>query len=101
MGHKADLRRRWVGAAFLAAALAMLIAGQTVFERKLSGMGLLLYWLLCFAFTGMAVLVAFLDYAVTRQRLRDEQRTLLEDTLKEIAREKEARSKQRPPGNRR
>ena len=102
MATNADLRRRWLGGISLGAALLMLIAGETVLRERLSGVTALLFWMACFALTFLAMLVAFLDMAVVRRRLRDEQRALLEDTFKDIAREKQARSgKEKPSAGRR
>ena len=103
MGNKSDLRRRLVGASFLAVAVLMLIVGQvwdTMLRERLSKPGFLLFWMICFLFTFLAILVAFLDLSVVRRRTHAEQRALLEDTLTEIAREKEAKArKPSPHGN--
>ena len=45
----------------------MLIWGQTILKPYLEGMGFVLYWLACLAFTGLALLTALLDIWV-RQR---------------------------------
>jgi hypothetical protein len=95
MGNKADLRRRWLGAFFLTASGLMLIAGETVMKNRLSQdlWLMLVYWLICFLAVVCAAFVAVLDLAVVRRRTREEQRGLLSETLNEIAREKEARTK--------
>jgi hypothetical protein len=92
MGSKTDMRRRWAGAFCLLAALAMLIAGQTVLRERLQELAFILFWAVCFAFTCLAILIAFWDVAVTRRQVREEQRALLEDTLEEIARRKRLKS---------
>jgi heme exporter protein D len=97
MGHKADLRRRWMGAVFLGTALLMLIAGETVLKHRMRAVPLLIYYLVLILFLGLAIFVALLDLAVVRFRAREEQRALLEDALKDIAREKEVRSGKTPP----
>ena len=74
----------------LFAAAAMLICGQTFLKTVLSGGVFLLYWLVCFLLTGMAVLVALLDFRALRYRVHKEQRELLETTLEKI--EKEAKN---------
>ena len=101
MGNKADLRRRWLGAFFLGVSLLMLILGETIFNRRLSGNVLLMfvYWMVCFLAVICAAIIALLDLAVVRRRTREEQRGLLSETLNEIAREKEARMKKAPPEN--
>jgi hypothetical protein len=100
MGSKADMRRRWAGALCLLAALAMLIAGLTVLRELLHGLGFVLFWLVCLGFTCLAMLIAFWDAAVTRRQAREEQRAFLEDTLREIARRKQLKSRApTEPGN--
>jgi hypothetical protein len=97
MGNKADLRRRSLGAGFLLVALGMLIVGQTLLHDSLTELGFLVYWLCCFAFTFLAIAVAFWDLAAVRRRTREEHRALIESTLKDIQNEK-ARKAGRPPG---
>ena len=91
MGKQTYLRRRWLGAAFLVAALVMLVAGETGLRDRLGGLGFLVFWGICFGFTCLAVAIAFLDAAATRRRARDEQRAFLEKTLQEIARKQKAK----------
>jgi uncharacterized membrane protein YhaH (DUF805 family) len=96
MASKADRRRRWTGVIFLLAALGMLVAGETVLRNRLHGLGFVIFWLVCFLFTCLAMLVAFWDVAVTRRRVREEQREFLENTLREIAHRKQVKSPTRP-----
>jgi hypothetical protein len=78
----------------LLAALGMLIAGSTFVH--LGPLGFLLYWFICFGFTLIAIMAAFLDAMAVRHRLRQERRDLLQTTIKTI--ETEARErKARPP----
>jgi hypothetical protein len=84
MGLNATARRRWFGALMLLAALAMLIAGLTFLEGRLRDIGYLIYWLVCFGFTGMAILVAYLDARELRRRTRREARELIESTVRKI-----------------
>src|SRR2546425_10748655 len=93
MGMDATRRRRWLGALFLAAALAMLILGQTLLEGRLSRAAFVIYWLACFGFTGLAIFMAFLDARALQRRTRDEQRNLMQTTLNEIV--TDARTKPR------
>lgn len=99
MGHQADLRRRWLGAVFLAISLFMLIAGETVLERRLSQSAFLtvVFWTGCFASTLLAIFVALLDLAVVRRRTRAQQRELLDETLNEIIQDEKTRAKK--PGD--
>ena|SRR5258707_3044696 len=85
MGLDATGRRRWFGAIVLFAALAMLVAGQTVLKDRLTDpQTFIAYWLVCFACTGLAIFVAFLDVRALQRRTREEQRNLVHRTLKEI-----------------
>jgi len=93
----ATARRRWFGALCLACALVMLVFGQTVLDGRLSKVVFLLYWLLCFVFTGLAMIAAVRDLRFVSQKTRQEQRQLLEDTLKEI--ETKAKARKQKPSN--
>jgi hypothetical protein len=97
MGLDETARRRWFGALVLLAALAMLVAGETVLEGRLGPVTLLLYWLVCAVLTGVAIFVAFADLRALARRTRQEQRALLENTLREI--ETQAKAKPRKPGS--
>jgi hypothetical protein len=97
MGSNADIRRRWLGVIFLGIAVLVLIAGETVWNARLRSLGFLVLWLVtCLVFTCLAVLMALLEVSAVRRRTREEQRALLEDTIREIARQKEAKSGDRP-----
>ena|SRR5437870_675959 len=84
MGLDATARRRWFGAASLFAALVMLILGETVLKGRLVDLSFIVYWLICFGFTGLAITAAFLDVHALRGRIREEHRKLLESTLERI-----------------
>jgi|SRR5258708_6311188 len=97
MGLDATGRRRWFGALVLFAALAMLVGGQTVLKDRLKDPHVfLVYWLVCFGCTGLAIFIAFLDVRALQRRIREEQRNLVHRTLKEI--ETDAIGKTRHPG---
>jgi hypothetical protein len=93
MGLGPTARRRWFGAIVLDVALLMLILGETVLKRKMSDVAFVLYWLVCFVLTGVAIVVAFRDVKAVQNEVRSEQRTLLESTLKDI--ESEARNREK------
>ena len=76
--NPADVRRRWFGVFFLLIAAGMLIWGQTILKSYLEGIGFVLYWLACMAFTGLALLTALLDIWAVRRRTREQQRDLLQ-----------------------
>ena len=97
MGADATTRRRVIGAIFLLIAVAMLIAGDTLLKPSLKEIGYLVYWLICFVFTGLAILVAYLDVRALAQRSRREARDLIQSTLGKI--ETDARKKAPSPGH--
>ena len=99
MVNSPDIRRRWWGILFLGIALAMLVVGETVLSHRLGESQFLIYWLVCFAFTALAMWIAFLDVAALRQRMRSERRTLLEQMLEEVARGKQ-KPRGKPPSRR-
>ncbi len=96
MAVNSTTRRRWFGALALLGALGMLLSGETVFRGRLSKLEFVAYWLVCIGFTGLAMVAAFLDLRALQRRIRQEQRELIERTLKEI--ETEARTKPPPLG---
>jgi hypothetical protein len=65
-------------------AAALLILGETVLKGRLGAVTFLLYWLLCLALTGAAIVIALIDLRAQRQGARQERRELLETTLKDI-----------------
>jgi hypothetical protein len=84
MGLDATTRRRRFGVLMLLASLGMLIAGQTILRDHLKDLGFLFYWVVCFAFTGLAILAAYLDARALQRRSRREARELLENTFNKI-----------------
>jgi len=80
---QADFRRRWFGVFFLLIAAGMLIWGQTILKPYLEGIGFMLYWLSCLAFTGLALITALLDIWAVRRRTREQQRDLLQRIFEE------------------
>ena len=98
MADKSDTRRRALGAFFLLAALGMLVVGETVLKERLrlQPLEFLIFWMACFAFVGMAILIAALDMALVRRRVREEQRKLVEETINEIVRTKASKSGKAP-----
>jgi membrane protein implicated in regulation of membrane protease activity len=84
MPYSADTRRRWIGTVFLTVAAAMLIAGQTVLKPHLQQQAFIYYWLVCFLFTGLTLIVALLDLRAIRRRSRNEQKDLIKNTLLDL-----------------
>ena len=73
--------RRWRAAIALGIAVAMLVLGLTLLKSYIAGLAYIFYWLVCIVFTFLALLFAFADLQQVRQRLRDEQREMIEDAL--------------------
>jgi membrane protein implicated in regulation of membrane protease activity len=73
----------------------MLIAGETVLQGRLRDLTFVAYWLVCFALTASAILVAFLDARALRRQTREETRDLVQNTLNKIATD----SRLKPPPN--
>ena len=96
--NPADVRRHWFGAFFLLIAAGMLIWGQTILEPYLEGIGFVLYWLACLAFTGLALVTALLDIWAVRRRTREQHRDLLQRIFDEAESNKENESNE-PDGN--
>jgi membrane protein implicated in regulation of membrane protease activity len=94
MALDATARRRWFGAIVLVVALAMLICGETVLKENLRKLTFICYWLVCFGFTSLAIVVAFLDARALQRRTSQEQRDLFEVTLKEIETDATTRPRQ-------
>jgi len=85
-------RRRWLGAFFLLAAMVMLVAGETTTGKRLEGALFILYWLACFGFAALAMLVAVFDVRALRREIHAEQQAMLRNVMKEI----EAKSASQP-----
>jgi len=81
--NQADFRRRWFGVFFLLIAAGMLIWGQTILKPYLEGIGFMVYWLGCLAFTGLALITALLDIWAVRRRTREQQRDLIQRIFEE------------------
>ena len=88
MGLNTTNRRRLVGAIFLLGAIAMLVMGQTVLNSRLRDVTFLVYWLVCFILTGLAIVVAYLDLRSLHDRSRPEARELIQNTLGRIETER-------------
>ena len=76
-----DKRRRWIGLFFLITSAAMLIWGSTWLAPYLKGTTYLIYWLVCFLFTTLAMGTALLDMWVIRSCARQERKALAEEVF--------------------
>jgi hypothetical protein len=95
MTNPSDARRRWFGLFFLFLAGGMLIWGETLLKPVLGrGVGFVVYWFACFVLTGLAMLIALLDFFIVRRRTRKEQHELLSDATADLEPTPEENSKQ-------
>ncbi len=78
----ADKRRRWFGLFYLISALGMFIWGQTILEPHLTGLLYIIYWLIVFGLTILAMLTAALDIWIVRIRQRRSEREAAQETFK-------------------
>jgi hypothetical protein len=102
MGLDSTVKRRWFGGIALFGAIAMLICGETVLKTTLGGGAYLVYWLICFIMTGLAIVIAFMDVRALQHRIRAEHRDLIEGTIERIQSDaKEKRPKSRAQGPKR
>ena len=97
MDSNTGIRHRKRGMTFLIVSVVMLIAGETVLRSSLAKVPFILYWMVCFVFTFMAIVFAFLDVAGVQRQAREQQRELLEKTIHEIARQKEVKARRSAP----
>lgn len=65
----------------------MVVWGQFFLPPSVAPGVLIGFWLLCFAFTLTAILMAFADLRALRSRTRAEKRMLFEQTMHEIEKE--------------
>lgn len=85
-------KRRVAGTIFLAIAMVLLALGLTVLRNQFSPLGVLVYWTACLLATVGAILCALLDLGRSVRESHDEQRALLEGTLREIEAERARRN---------
>ena len=79
-----DWVRRGVGILFLLAALGMVVLGLTDWGKRLEGKQFLEYWMLCWAFTIVAMIFALWDLRITRARTRAAKMELIENAVKNL-----------------
>jgi hypothetical protein len=87
MGFSPGKLLRWTGGLCLFIAILMVIIGQTLLHDRLRAEAFIYYWLICMLVTGLALILALLDFWLVRRRGRREQAALLKETLQTIIRE--------------
>lgn len=65
----------------------MVLIGLTPWGKRLEGRSFIDYWLICWAFTTVAMIFALWDLRITRARTRIEKIELVEDTVKQLEKE--------------
>src|SRR6476661_6480408 len=66
---------------FLGISTLLLMAGLTVLKPYLHEKAFIIYWITCFAFNGLTLLTALLDFRAIRRNTKKEYKHLVEDTL--------------------
>jgi len=92
MDSNGFLGHRKRGMTFLIVSVVMLILGETLLRSSLRNVPFIIYWMVCIMITFLAIVFAFLDVAGVQRQAKEQQRELLEKTIKEIARQKEAKA---------
>jgi hypothetical protein len=90
--NDSSARRRWFGALCLLAAISLLVLEEYVIRDRLDDLAKLAYWLVCFVFTMLAILAAFLDIRALRRATREQQRALFENTLQKISKDESSKA---------
>jgi hypothetical protein len=96
-------QRRVLATLLLAAAIALLILGETLLKHRLGPVATLAYWTGCLLATVWAILFALLDLSRSMRESRAEQRTMIEQAIHEIEAERERRKQSpinKPPESR-
>jgi len=90
-------KRRVAGTIFLGISILLLALGETVLRYRLTPIATLVYWTACLLATFGAILCALLDLGHSFRQSHDEQRALLEGTLREIESERARRKSSAEP----
>ena len=70
----------------------MLLWGQTLLRPYLRGVAFLDYWLVCFTFTGLAMVTAALDMLAIRRDQRRQRKELIQRAIDNLAKKVSERS---------
>lgn len=76
--------RRWSAIFSLIITICLLISGLTFLEPKLSGKTFIIFWLICFFFTVLSILLALVELRFINYQSRKEQKDLIEKTVDEL-----------------
>jgi hypothetical protein len=76
--------RRWLAGTCLSLSLLMLVLGLTALTGWLANsFQYLIYWTVCICLTVLAAITALLDLLLLRHQLREAQKLLIEQTLRD------------------
>lgn len=89
-------QRRVLATLLLAAAIGLLILGETLLKHRLGPVATLVYWTGCLLATLGAILFALLDLSRSMRESRAEQRSMIEQTIHEIETERQRREPTQP-----
>jgi membrane protein implicated in regulation of membrane protease activity len=96
----AEGRRRWLSGIALGGSLLMLVIGETALKGKLGAFPFVIYWLGCLTLLIVAFTGAIRLFRMVQERTREEQKKLLDETLKKIQADAKTRPQRRGSGRR-
>ncbi len=76
--------RRWSAVFSLIITIFLLISGLTFFKPKLFGKSFIIFWLICFFFTVLSILLALVELRFINYQSKREQKALIEKTIDEL-----------------
>lgn len=76
--------RRWMSVSSLALAFGMLIWGQMVFAKYLSGLLFDVYWGACFALSAISVVTSLIEVRLLLQEVRRQQIALYRSAVRDV-----------------
>lgn len=84
MMNAAESLRRWMSVFCLALAFGMLIWGQMVFGKHLSGLLSEIYWGVCFTLSAISVVTSFIEIRLLLQEVRRQQVALIRNAMRDV-----------------
>lgn len=84
MNNASESLRRWMSVFCLALAFGMLIWGQMVFGKHLSGVFSEVYWGLCFTLSAISVITSFIEIRLLLQEVRRQQVALIRNAMRDV-----------------
>ena len=84
MMNAAESLRRWMSVFCLALAFGMLLWGQMVLAKFLSGLSFDVYWGVCFALSAISVVMSFIEIRLRLQEVRRQQLELYRRAVRDV-----------------